>query len=169
MRRIVVLGLRGFVLLSAVLIGEPLMANDPRYVFSDFDAGIAVKRAASGAARRLASQRCQQLMTEFADVHGQPLVRKLTAFGRTPSEYVTDLRFVEARDAPLCRWGATLAFTTPGRRIIQVCPAAFKRWYRDDARLVELIVIHEMLHSLGLGEKPPTSEAITARVATACG
>jgi hypothetical protein len=33
---------------------------------------------------------------------------------------------------------------------------------------VEMIVIHELLHVLGLGENPPTSEAITARVVARC-
>ena len=33
----------------------------------------------------------------------------------------------------------------------------------------EIIVIHEFLHTLGLGENPPTSEAITAQIALRCG
>lgn len=32
----------------------------------------------------------------------------------------------------------------------------------------EAIVIHEMLHSLGLGENPPTSDYITSRVMERC-
>ena len=35
-------------------------------------------------------------------------------------------------------------------------------------RAVE-IVLHEFLHTLGLGENPPTSRAITERVAVRCG
>jgi hypothetical protein len=33
----------------------------------------------------------------------------------------------------------------------------------------EIILIHEFLHTLGLGENPPTSDAITARVSIRCG
>jgi len=31
-----------------------------------------------------------------------------------------------------------------------------------------VVVIHEALHSLGLGEDPPSSREITARVSSAC-
>ena len=34
--------------------------------------------------------------------------------------------------------------------------------------LVEAVLIHEELHSLGLGENPPTSEEITTRVLAGC-
>jgi hypothetical protein len=33
----------------------------------------------------------------------------------------------------------------------------------------EAVLIHEMLHSLGLGENPPESVAITAQVLKRCG
>ena len=33
----------------------------------------------------------------------------------------------------------------------------------------EITIIHEMLHSLGLGENPPESVAITAQVLKRCG
>ena len=33
----------------------------------------------------------------------------------------------------------------------------------------EAVIIHETLHSLGLGENPPSSQAITHRVLQQCG
>jgi len=33
----------------------------------------------------------------------------------------------------------------------------------------EAVIIHETLHSLGLGENPPTSDEITWRVFSRCG
>jgi hypothetical protein len=39
----------------------------------------------------------------------------------------------------------------------------------QNRRTTEIIVIHEFLHTLGLGENPPTSQAITQRVAIRCG
>jgi hypothetical protein len=30
------------------------------------------------------------------------------------------------------------------------------------------VILHEMLHTLGLGEDPPTSQEITAQVVAAC-
>ena len=35
--------------------------------------------------------------------------------------------------------------------------------------LARAVIIHEALHSLGLGENPPSSQAITARVLNRCG
>jgi hypothetical protein len=35
--------------------------------------------------------------------------------------------------------------------------------------LAESIVIHEMLHTLGLGENPPSSQEITQQVKRRCG
>jgi hypothetical protein len=37
-----------------------------------------------------------------------------------------------------------------------------------NSRHAEALLIHEMLHSLGLGENPPTSHQITARVRARC-
>ena len=37
-----------------------------------------------------------------------------------------------------------------------------------EPRLAEALVIHEMLHTLGLGENPPTSTEITKRVEGRC-
>jgi hypothetical protein len=39
----------------------------------------------------------------------------------------------------------------------------------DDRAAAEIIVIHEFLHALGLGENPPTSDEITERVTARCG
>jgi len=40
--------------------------------------------------------------------------------------------------------------------------------FAKNRELAELIVIHEFLHSLGLGENPQTSVEITARVKARC-
>jgi hypothetical protein len=40
---------------------------------------------------------------------------------------------------------------------------------RRNSRHVEAILIHELLHSLGLGENPPSSDYITSRVRARCG
>jgi len=40
---------------------------------------------------------------------------------------------------------------------------------RNDPAYAEMILIHELLHTLGLGENPPTSLEITARVTERCG
>jgi hypothetical protein len=38
-----------------------------------------------------------------------------------------------------------------------------------DPSLAAALIIHEELHSLGLGEDPPTSKEITAKVIERCG
>ncbi len=50
-----------------------------------------------------------------------------------------------------------------------VCKETFARVQADDPGLAANVVIHEMLHALGLGEDPPTSEEITRQVAKRCG
>jgi hypothetical protein len=58
-----------------------------------------------------------------------------------------------------------MAFTHPGSQVIRVCG----RQFRDrDPEAAVIIVIHEFLHALGLGENPPTTHEITARVAARC-
>jgi hypothetical protein len=51
--------------------------------------------------------------------------------------------------------------------VVYICPgfAAFDRRYPDEA---EATLIHEALHSLGLGENPPSSRHIQARVRARC-
>jgi hypothetical protein len=124
-----------------------------RYRFSDFDARVAVERAVDGAGRRLAEGRCQSVIAEFADQQGLSLTGKLDMLGMASLEYLATLRFVDAPESAPCRINsATLAFTTPGRRIVSVCPIPFKQLYRVDSRAAEFIIIHELLHTLGLGE-----------------
>jgi hypothetical protein len=79
------------------------------------------------------------------------------------------LRFFDDGAAPQCRAGTTLAFTQTGSRLIRVCGPQFRDRFQQNRTTAEIVVIHEFLHSLGLGENPPTSEAITERVAARCG
>jgi hypothetical protein len=55
--------------------------------------------------------------------------------------------------------------------VVFVCPQEFShaRRSRRSGGGYEFIVIHEMLHSLGLGEDPPSSSEINARVRARCG
>jgi hypothetical protein len=71
-----------------------------------------------------------------------------------------------SREAP-CVTG-TFAFTAPGSRVIRLCVEALKRTWLQDQEHTVANFIHEMLHTLGLGENPPSSAEITRRVETAC-
>jgi hypothetical protein len=64
--------------------------------------------------------------------------------------------------------GDTLAFTSPHARVVRVCAGRFTDLSCTNPTYVEIIVIHELLHALGLGEHPPTSRAITDALAASC-
>jgi hypothetical protein len=55
----------------------------------------------------------------------------------------------------------------PGSRVVFVCPAHLTK-LRSGPQM-QALVIHEMLHSLGLFEDPPSGREITARVTARCG
>jgi hypothetical protein len=61
--------------------------------------------------------------------------------------------------------------TQPESRVIFICICG--SWFREafelSPRKVEAVIVHESLHSLGLGENPPRSQDITARVVARCG
>ena len=127
----------------------------------------ALARALRGASDQLADERCQGLLDEFADASGHPLRSVLAAHGLAVAEYMTQVFFYDAPEAA-CR-ATILAITKPGTRAIFVCGARFQREMSRDSRNAEAIVIHELLHSLGLGENPPSSDYITRRVRARCG
>ncbi len=68
-----------------------------------------------------------------------------------------------------CESERVLAWTSPGSRAVHVCWSQFSYWQRQNLGYTATIVIHETLHTLGLGERPPTSGAITAKVIERCG
>jgi hypothetical protein len=126
----------------------------------------AVASAVEGAVARLARPSCQDVFSDFTDETGRSLSAKLLASGRSPADAFRLLRFVDGHRAPQCGWGARLAFTQTGSQVIYICSLHFRDRHRTTA---EIILIHELLHTLGLGENPPTSDEITERVAARCG
>ena len=57
--------------------------------------------------------------------------------------------------------------TLPGSKVVYVCPEQFRKVSRQP-RKAQATVIHELLHTLGLGENPPSSREITRRVIERC-
>lgn len=128
----------------------------------------AVQRALVGARRRLERPACQRLFSEFADTRGRPLTDALEEKSTSGEEHLATLIFYDGSAHPPCDRAATLAFTWPGSPIVFVCTAKFTSTARRDPFLAEAALIHEGLHTLGLGENPPTSAAITSRVMSRC-
>ena len=133
-------------------------------------AGVArlwVEAAVEGAARRLNDPRCQEVLGDFADAEGRTLMAVLTARQQTPSQYLHDVRFVDGGRESQCKRIGMGAFTSPGSRVIFMCPRLFR--LQLGSKHHEILVIHELLHTLGLGENPPTSERITQQIRKRCG
>lgn len=135
-------------------------------------ARMALQAAIAGAFRRLGSPECQRVLTDFADRGGRPLQAVLEATGQSAPRYLGLLRYSDGQRQALCRRGGVLAFTSPGTRIVYICGRFTDKFLslrlseRED---LELAVIHEILHTLGLPEDPPSAEEITDRVRRRCG
>jgi hypothetical protein len=139
------------------------------HLFLEGKARMAVAAAVEGARRRLEDARCSALLTELRDADGRPLTAKLESTGQTPTDYLASVYFVVA-DERRCRADdVTTAFTVPGSRVVHVCVDHFAERFAVKTRDGELLVLHELLHTLGLMENPPSSAAISAVVRERCG
>lgn len=123
-----------------------------------------LKRAREGARERLGDPRCLAVLTDFESVNGGRLDLVLRASGRTAQEQIDRLVLESGLGRPGCSRGQ-LAFTQIGSPVVSICPRPFT--LLPPAKQ-EAVLIHEMLHSLGLGENPPESVAITDRVLERC-
>jgi hypothetical protein len=142
-------------------------ARPPVRLRGRFAAG-AVERALAGARLRLERPQCQRLLSEFADAEGRPLTDALEAEGTTAAEHLGRLVYYDGAGQGPCERPATLAFTVPRGHVVFVCAETFLSAARRDPLLAEATLIHEGLHTLGLGENPPASPRITSRVVHLC-
>jgi hypothetical protein len=126
----------------------------------------ALARALANAARLLGQPSCEGLVDEFADQSGRPLRASLEASGRSAAQYLDTLFFYDASER-LCA-GSALAVTRPGHKVVLVCGSTFLRQFSQNSQYAEAVLIHEALHSLGLGENPPSGDIITRRVLARC-
>jgi len=160
-------------LVVVVLAPIPLVAGSPGpdparvQMHHPADAGLVVM-ALNGAYRKLGHATCQQLLDEFRDADGHTLRDRLAPLGISPDEYLSRLTYRDGRDlgTARCRKGGAAAVTHTGDLVVFVCLAPF-----GDQRpgIRENTLIHEMLHSLGLGENPPSSGEINGQVRRRCG
>lgn len=125
----------------------------------------AIERAVTGARRRLEDDACAAVFDEFSDSSGRTLSEVATALALSPDESLARVIFRDGRESTACRATRPAAFTGVGSRVVFVCPATFGALDRESA---ELVVIHELLHTLGLGERPPSSSYINQVVARRC-
>jgi hypothetical protein len=126
-----------------------------------------VRRAVQGAGQRLSDPACAAVLGDFRDGSGRTLDGRLAALSLAPADYARLVLFYDgSNDAP-CRRPRVYAFTAPGSRIVRACPrlGALAVSRPDEA---EAVVIHEMLHTLGLGDDRGSSPWITAAVESRC-
>jgi hypothetical protein len=127
----------------------------------------AVERARQGAAGRLANAECRRVFSDFQDLHGRTIASKLAEWGLDPAAFLAAVPFRDGSGEPLCHSGKVMLVSSPDVPRVVVCPG-FARLERDQPRVAEALVIHELLHTLGLGENPPTPAEITGRVEARC-
>lgn len=128
-----------------------------------------VYRALRGAIDRVErSEACRAVFGDFTTPSGEPLSAVLEARGETPGRHLARLLFLDGSSHPRCRSGAVAAFTSPGWRVVYVCSAVFRGRLESRSAEAEMVLIHEALHTLGLGERPPTPQAIQDRIYARC-
>src|SRR5215831_6160428 len=110
---------------------------------------MAVADSVEGARRRLEDGRCRGLLTEFRDGDGRPLAGALESTGQTPAEYLAGLYFVAGDQRRCGADDTTTAFTVPGSRVVYVCVDRFAERFALKIRDGELLILHELLHTLG--------------------
>lgn len=144
--------------------GEP---DGPAHV--DPGLGPGFEAAVDDAARRLDERPCALVLSDFLDSRtGRTLAENLARTGRTASEHVRSLWFSGSSGLRRLSGRRVYAFTRPSSPVVYLCRDELGR-LRTQRRLVSAIVIHEVLHTLGLAEDAPSSVEVTARVRARCG
>jgi hypothetical protein len=128
-----------------------------------------LSRAIENAAAKLEGARCREVFSDFRDRRGRTLQENLDATGLEGPAHLRGLIFANGRFHGDCRLPSVLALATPGRQVIYICGPQFLQRERLDPGFTAALLIHEQLHALGLGENPPHSQEITARVISRCG
>ena len=116
---------------------------------------------------RLARSNCADLLNAFTDRAGRPLDERRRELAVDRQTYLTMIVFIDGSREMPCLKGS-FAFTTPGSRVVRFCVEELKRTWQAGPDYAASGVIHEMLHTLGLGEDPPSSAEITRRVLAGC-
>jgi hypothetical protein len=143
------------------------ITNWPRVLLTDPLAAHTTRRALDRARALLQQPACAAVLTDFTDREGRALAERVNALGVDAQGYLELMLFVDGTRDELCTKGA-MAFTAPGSRVVRVCATEVTRVSQLGQDSVAVAVIHEMLHTLGLGENPPASHEITRRVLDRC-
>lgn len=131
-------------------------------------AAEAVGEAGRQAAERLADPGCARVFSDFKDASGATLQQRLDRLGTSGPGHLQAIYFYDGASRRGCQRGRTHALTEPGSYVVHVCPQ-FVLSQRRDPEQAPITIIHELLHTLGLGENPPSSVEISRHVRARCG
>ncbi len=127
-----------------------------------------LRRVLDGARQRLGEPRCEAVLDALAAESGRPLRVRLGESGQSAAGYLGLIIFYDGSKQPRCEDRKVMAVASPGSRIVYVCPEQLRERARRNPLWAEAALIHEALHTLGLGENPPSSQEITSRVIRRC-
>jgi len=122
----------------------------------------AVQWSLEAARMQLRRAECLKVFEEFQLPDGSTPLQSLEETGLSAEEFLETLEWESGELSNRCEAGGLLATTRYSRRI-SVCPG-FARMVTNRPAFGAALIIHEQLHALGLGENPPLSTYITARV-----
>jgi hypothetical protein len=118
----------------------------------------AAQVAMTGAYNRWQDPSCREPLLALRDSEGRTL-RENVPQGVPEELYPSFIVLMLAQSCP----SGILAMTKPGSRIVGLCPRFTDQVFKDQ-RSAEVALLHEALHTLGLGEIPgaPHPGALTA-------
>jgi hypothetical protein len=154
--------------LQTVLAADKASTESPSVVLHHPADVLPVRMALSSAAYKLSKPACQQILEDFQDGDGRPLRENLVSIGMDPAEYLVWLDYRDGADleSKRCESRGAAAVTRPRDRVVYVCGSNFRA---QTPGIRANTLIHEMLHTLGLRENPPSSGEINSQVRTRCG
>ena len=130
---------------------------------------VLVGQAVERAVKKLEAESCREVFAGYRDAEGRTLRENLQTVGKTEAGYLQWTLFYDGAGTRSCEQRSTYAWTKPNSHVVFVCTEQFREVAVRDPELAAVLIIHEELHSLGLGENPPDSKEITARVISGCG
>ena len=128
----------------------------------------AVHDAIAGARERLARSECLGVLGEFEAATGVTLGQNLAVLSPSAADYLSLVLFVDGSNEPRCVMSPVVAWTQVGSRVVRICGTKFAERRQIDPASTEITIIHEALHTLGLGENPHSSREITRRIEKRC-
>jgi len=160
----------GLAVVMVLMLPGPARPDLARFRVRDLNPmhAAAVEQALAGAVHRLESEECRRIFADFHDGAGASLQDRLDRLGVGARDYLSLVVFADGYGHRSCHGTDVMAVTAPGSRVVRVCGRRFSEAQSRSPERAELVVLHEALHTLGLGENPPGSLEITRRVGERC-